>query len=107
MPCLVISPFSRGGYISGTTFDHTSTLRLLETRFGVEVPNLSKWRRDTCGDMTTAFAFHAPRLDIPHLPETAAAVRMAEQRAMRLPRPVVPATQAMPKQETGPRTRLA
>ena len=107
VPCLVISPFSRGGYVSGTTFDHTSTLRLLETRFGVEVPNLSKWRRDTCGDMTTAFAFHAPRLDVPHLPETAAAVRVAEGRAMRLPRPSVPATQAMPRQETGTRTRLA
>jgi phospholipase C len=107
VPCLVVSPFSRGGYVSGTTFDHTSTLRLLETRFGVEVPNLSQWRRGTCGDMTTAFAFHAPRLDIPHLPQTGPAVRVAEQRAMRLPRPSVPSTQAMPKQETGPRTRLA
>ena len=27
------------------TFDHTSLLRFLETRFGVEVPNLSAWRR--------------------------------------------------------------
>ena len=27
------------------TFDHTSQLRLLETRFGVPVPNLSAWRR--------------------------------------------------------------
>ena len=24
----------------------------METRFGVEVPNLSRWRRDTCGDLT-------------------------------------------------------
>ena len=107
VPCLVISPFSRGGYVCGTTFDHTSTLRLLETRFGVEVPNLSKWRRDTCGDMTTAFAFHAPRLDIPSLPQTGPAVRVAEERALSLPPPAVPATQTMPKQETGPRTRLA
>ena len=45
VPCLVISPFSRGGYVCGATFDHTSTLRLLEARFGVEVPNLSQWRR--------------------------------------------------------------
>ena len=56
--------------------------------------------------MTTAFAFHAPRLDIPHLPETAHGVRMAEERAMGLPRPAVPATQAMPRQESGTRTRL-
>ena len=107
VPCLVISPFSRGGYVCGTTFDHTSTLRLLETRFGVEIPNLSKWRRETCGDMTTAFAFRMPRLDIPNLPETAQGVRRAEGRSMSLPRPAVPATQIMPKQEPGTRTRLA
>jgi hypothetical protein len=57
--------------------------------------------------MTTAFAFHAPRLDVPHLPQTAQAMLVAEERAMRLPRPSVPVTQAMPKQETGTRTRLA
>jgi phospholipase C len=27
VPCLVISPFSRGGFVCGDTFDHTSTLR--------------------------------------------------------------------------------
>jgi phospholipase C len=44
-PCLVISPFSRGGYLYSGTLDHTSTLRFIETRFGVPVPNLSAWRR--------------------------------------------------------------
>jgi phospholipase C len=106
VPCLVISPFSRGGYVCGTTFDHTSTLKLLETRFGVEVANLSKWRRETCGDMTTAFGFGAPaRLDVPNLPETEHALRLAEERANGLPQPVVPTGQAMPKQETGSRPR--
>ena len=38
VPCTVISPFSRGGYVCSETFDHTSTLRLLEARFGVEIP---------------------------------------------------------------------
>src|SRR5580698_6846276 len=46
VPCLVISPFARGGYAYGGTLDHTSTLRLLEARFGVEIPNLSRWRRE-------------------------------------------------------------
>lgn len=107
VPCLVISPFSRGRYVCSTIFDHTSTLRLLEARFGVEVPNLGKWRRDTCGDLTTAFAFDAPNLEVPNLPDTAQALRLAEERAMGMPRPVVPSTQAMPKQEPGTRTRLA
>lgn len=106
VPCLVISPFSRGGYVCGTTFDHTSTLKLIEARFGVEVANLSKWRRETCGDMTTAFGFGAPaRLDIPAMPETEHALRLALERADGLPRPVVPTAQAMPRQESGTRSR--
>jgi phospholipase C len=40
--------------------DHTSTLRLIETRFWVEVPNLSAWRRSVTGDMTGALNFTAP-----------------------------------------------
>jgi hypothetical protein len=55
VPMLVVSPFSRGGLVCSDTFDHTSTLRLLETRFGVEVPNLSAWRRRVTGDLTSAF----------------------------------------------------
>ena len=51
VPCLVVSPFSRGGYVCSETFDlTTSTLRLLEARFGVEVPNLSAWRRSVTGE---------------------------------------------------------
>jgi phospholipase C len=29
VPCLVLSPFSRGGFVCGQTFDHTSTLRFI------------------------------------------------------------------------------
>ncbi|MGE5617296.1 MAG: phospholipase C, partial [Candidatus Woesearchaeota archaeon] len=52
VPMLVVSPFSRGGFVCSDVFDHTSTLRLLEARFGAEVPNLSAWRRSATGDMT-------------------------------------------------------
>ncbi|MGA9796881.1 MAG: alkaline phosphatase family protein [Rhizomicrobium sp.] len=108
VPCMVISPYSRGHYVNSHTFDHTSTLRLIEARFGVEVANLSRWRRETCGDLTSAFDFGAgARLDIPKLPETAYALRMAEERAMSLPPPQVPVDQAMPRQESGARQRLA
>ncbi len=106
VPCLVISPWSRGGYVCSDMFDHTSTLRLLETRFGVEVPNLTKWRRATTGDMTSAFSFGLPRrLDPPVLPATAAAVLTAENEAMALPPPEPPALGAMPRQEPGTRPR--
>lgn len=59
VPMLVVSPFSRGGLVCSDVFDHTSTLRFLETRFGVEVPNLSSWRRRVTGDLTSAFNFAA------------------------------------------------
>jgi phospholipase C len=70
VPCLVISPYTRGGLVSHDVFDHTSQLRLAEARFGVPVPNLSEWRRETVGDMTSAFNFAAaanatkPRLPV-------------------------------------------
>jgi phospholipase C len=59
VPMLVVSPFSRGGFVSSRTFDHTSVLRFLERRFGPPVPNLSRWRRGHTGDMTQAFNFAA------------------------------------------------
>jgi len=108
VPCIVISPFSRGGYVCSETFDHISTLRLIETRFGVEIPNVSDWRRRTCGDMTRAFGFGEPaRLDVPALPDTAAALQRAEAGAVTLPQPGVPSRQAMPRQESGTRPRRA
>src|SRR5437764_242228 len=69
VPMLVISPFSRGGFVSSDTFDHTSILRFLETRFGAEVPNLSAWRRQTAGDLTTAFNFARIDDSVPTLPQ--------------------------------------
>jgi phospholipase C len=106
VPCLVISPWSRGGYAVGDTFDHTSTLRLIEARFGVEVPNLSAWRRATCGDLTAALGLGAPpRYDVPALPDTEAHLAEVERTVMNLPAPAVPATQAMPTQEQGTRAR--
>jgi len=69
--CLVVSPFSRGGYLCSGTFDHTSLLRFIETRFGVEVPNLSAWRRGVTGDLTAALALsRPPDTTVPPLPAT-------------------------------------
>jgi phospholipase C len=72
VPMLVVSPFSRGGFVCSDVLDHTSTLRLLEARFGVEVPNLTTWRRGATGDMTTAFNFVKPDRSVPSLPQPSA-----------------------------------
>ena len=69
VPALVLSPYSRGGFVCGDVFDHTSQLKFLETRFGVDVPNICKWRRKTVGDMTGAFSFgRRPHADVPAMP---------------------------------------
>ena len=36
VPMLVVSPFSRGGYVTSEVFDHTSQVRFLEERFGIQ-----------------------------------------------------------------------
>jgi phospholipase C len=66
VPCIVVSPYSRGGFVSSQVFDHTSQLKFLERRFGVDVPNLSRWRRKTVGDMVGAFSFgRRPHYQVP------------------------------------------
>ena len=105
VPMLVLSPFSRGGFVSSDLFDHTSVLRFLETRFGAEVPNLSAWRRATVGDMTSALNFTKPDTSIPSLPSTVAAIPtvIAEctNNLAGFSGYTLPATQTMPTQEAG------
>jgi len=76
VPMLVVSPFSKGGFVYSGTLDHVSTLKLLASRFGVTVPNLvaGGWRDATVGDMTGAFNFAAaPDAGAPSLPSPSAA----------------------------------
>jgi phospholipase C len=100
VPTFVVSPFSRGGLACSEVFDHTSTLRFLETRFGVEVPNLSAWRRKVTGDLTSAFNFKArPNGARPRLPS----IRGSGECAAYAPPKVRP--EPMPKQARGKRGR--
>jgi phospholipase C len=109
VPMLILSPFSRGGFVSSDLFDHTSILRFLEARFGAEVPNLSAWRRATVGDMTTALNFKSPNQSIPNLPSTIPAIQSVIQQCVANLAGTtpynVPATQALPVQESGTPTR--
>jgi phospholipase C len=101
VPMLVVSPFTRGGLVCSDVFDHTSTLRFLETRFGVEVPNLSSWRRHATGDLTSAFNFAArPRTSVPGLPTPATPGRCPSPIT-----PVTPVAGPIPSQARGKRRR--
>jgi phospholipase C len=105
VPLLIISPFSRGGFVSSDLFDHTSILRFLETRFGAEVPNLSAWRRATVGDLTSAFNFKSTDLSVPTLPSTlpgtSEAIQQCAQNLAGFTPFTVPGMQTLPAQESG------
>ena len=60
VPLLVISPWSKGGYVNSQVFDHSSLIQFIEKRFGVFEPNISPWRRAAVGDMTSLFNFANP-----------------------------------------------
>ena len=107
VPLLVISPFSQGGFVSRKPFDHTSLLRFLERRFGVEVPFLTEWRRSVTGDLTDAFNFVAPLFDPPSIAPATPWVpsqhpECATEEATMNPSPT-PASQSQPNQEPGRR----
>lgn len=100
VPMLVVSPWSKGGYVCSETLDHTSILRFMESRFGVEETNISPWRRAICGDLTSAFDFSRKDSRPAALPETD---EYEPQDRERHPdyRPTPPAAGDMPKQERG------
>jgi phospholipase C len=112
VPLLVISPFSRGGFVCRAdptrsdpshTFDHTSLLRFLESRFGVPVPNLTQWRRSATGDLTEAFNFARPDFSIPALPLSLPNDPLAHPECIQQSPYPTPSTQSMPTQEPGRR----
>jgi phospholipase C len=96
VPTTVISPWSRGGKVCSDVFDHTSTLLFLEQRFGVEVPNISEWRRSTCGDLTAALDFTSHDPSVPALPATAERMSAVVAGCTSLPAAVPPATPVAP-----------
>ncbi|MFF7159995.1 phosphocholine-specific phospholipase C [Streptomyces sp. NPDC008086] len=102
VPMLVVSPWSKGGYVCSETLDHTSILRFMERRFGVKETNISPWRRAICGDLTSAFDFSRKDTRPAALPGTD---EYEPQDRERHPdyKPAPPADPDMPRQERGPR----
>ncbi|WP_118181063.1 phosphocholine-specific phospholipase C [Paraburkholderia phosphatilytica] len=110
VPMIVVSPWSRGGWVNSQTFDHTSIIRFIEARFGrqysIPESNITPWRRAVCGDLTTAFNFRNPNDAFPTLPSTAGYAPPDQLRHNDYI-PVPPATQSLPKQEQGLRPSRA
>jgi phospholipase C len=111
VPMILVSPWSKGGWVSSQVFDHTSLIRLLETRFGDEYPgitenNVTPWRRAVAGDLTSAFNFKSPNDGKVQLPSTIAYQPPDNKRHPNYV-PTPPTVQAMPHQEAGIRPARA
>jgi phospholipase C len=111
VPMIIVSPWTRGGWVNSQLLDHTSLIRFLEKRFGhrsgdlVEA-NITPWRRAVVGDLTTAFDFRTPNARQVKLPDT------DEFKPVDLVRepdevPVPPVDQQVPGQERGVRPARA
>jgi phospholipase C len=104
VPCIIVSPWTVGGYVASELFDHTSQLRFLEHVTGVVASNVSTWRRRTVGDLTSAFNFGRRGGSYPGLPDTNRDFNLAQYEAAQFPLPTQPTTnQVLPKQEPGRR----
>jgi phospholipase C len=107
VPMLVVSPFSRGGHIATEMLDHTSQLRFLGERFGIEVPNVSEFRRFVSGDLTTTLFNSAPDYAVPNLPAVSLALPAASGSCDEVNQdsesggasPSIPSPQTMPTQQ--------
>jgi phospholipase C len=112
VPMIIVSPWTRGGWVNSQLFDHTSLIRFLETRFAhgntdlIEA-NITPWRRAVAGDLTSAFEFRKPnksqRVQLPDTSdlEPVDLVRHPDQV------PVPPSDQSVPGQERGVRPARA
>ncbi len=101
VPLILISPWTRGGWVTSEVSDHTSVIQFLEKWTGAHgspaiCPNISAWRRRTCGDLTGAFDFAEPVFGLPKLPRTTV---IGDPPGGSYQPPVT--TNAMPRQEPG------
>jgi phospholipase C len=61
-PVLVVAPWARPGVVSHVQFDHTSILRMIEWRFGLEPLTV---RDATANNLAAVLSFDKPRTRVP------------------------------------------
>jgi phospholipase C len=114
VPFVLISPWTRGGFVNSEVFDHTSTIQLIEEwtkslgRPAV-CNNINDWRRSISGNLLSAIDFGRFDPSFPKLPEPADLLTSVAVDAglPPVPQPAVGA-QVMPKQHiTGKAKRSA
>lgn len=91
VPMTVVSPWTKGGFVCSQVFDHTSVIRFIGARFGIDEPNITPWRRTVCGDLSAAFDFRTQDATFPPLPDTSQYRAIADQQCTSQPAPTAPA----------------
>jgi phospholipase C len=103
VPCIIISPWTQGGWVCSDVSDHTSALKFCEVVTGVPAANISAWRRKTVSDLTGAFSGPGYNPEPPVIPDTAGELALASYTS-KLPLPPFPgANQSFPVQHPGHR----
>jgi len=97
VPLIIASPWTTGGWVCSQTFDHTSVLQFLEARFEIPEPNINRWRRSICGDLTSAFDFSGVAERVPAQFAVPAVLASLHEPYS------VPEVQTMPQHEPGTR----
>src|SRR5574343_4860 len=108
VPVYVVSPWSKGGWVNSQVQDHTSVIRFIEARFGVQEPLITPWRRAVSGNLTGCFDFKRPEDSafMQYLPSTAA-LRARALTLQGTKTPPAPTALAAPVQEPGIRMARA
>lgn len=108
VPLYVVSPWTKGGWVNSQVADHSSVLRFIEARFGVQEPLISPWRRAVSGNLLSCFDFVNPEDNgfMQLLPATAArralAVTLVDTKV-----PATPTSLSAPVQAAGVRPARA
>ncbi len=71
VPMMVVSPWTKGGFVNSQVFSHASMGMFLEKACGIDLgANISPWTRKVCGDLTSTFNFGASNVSLPNWPDT-------------------------------------
>jgi phospholipase C len=99
----ITGSFQTSGSCQGAAPGPGHDQRILRQRvFGVEEPNISAWRRQTCGDLTGALNLKSSRkVSFPALPYNYLLNQYVNSQDQNPP--VVPKNQTLPTQEPGTR----
>ena len=103
VPCIIVSPWTVGGYVCHDTFDHTSVTRLLEQVTGVVNPNITAWRRADRRRLHLR-ARHDPVRPVPAAAGHQGAARAGRAGSGPVPAPALSRARARPRPSSRPGT---